>query len=122
MIVAIAVIGGYDPYDEKVKTLVFSCLAGSKVKDILKEVGIETGKQFVIGKLAEQLSQGTIIRINRLIGYGLLAKFGGRGAANVSKLVPLVGGLIGGSMDAAWVFSVGKIAKSLFIHDTDILC
>jgi hypothetical protein len=122
MIVAIAVIGGYDPYDEKVKTLVFSCLAGSKVKDVLKEVGIEAGKQFVMGNLADQLSRGTIVRINRTIGYGLLAKFGGKGVANVSKLIPLVGGVIGGSMDAAWVFSVGKIAKSLFIKDTDILC
>jgi uncharacterized protein (DUF697 family) len=122
MIVSIAIIGGYDPNDEKVKTLVFSCLAGSKVKDILKDIGIEAGKKLVIGNLADNLSRGTIVRINRSIGYGLLAKFGGKGAANLSKMVPLVGGVIGGAMDAAWVLSVGKIAKSLFIKETDILC
>lgn len=121
MISAIAIIGGYDPKDDKVKTFAFSCLAGNIVKDTLKEIGIETGKQFVLKNVIEKISEGVLTRINRAVGYGLLAKFGAKGAANLGKLVPLVGGLIGGAMDGVWVISVGKIAKSLFISDSDLL-
>ncbi|MCL2208265.1 MAG: EcsC family protein [Fibromonadales bacterium] len=121
MISAIAIIGGYDPKDDRVKTFAFSCLAGNVVKDALKEIGIEVGKQFVLKNVIEKISEGVFTRINRAVGYGLLAKFGAKGAANLGKMVPLVGGLIGGAMDGVWVVSVGKIAKSLFINDSDFL-
>jgi len=121
MIAAIAIIGGYDPKDERVKTFAFSCLAGNTVKDILKEIGIEAGKQFVLKNVIGKISEGTLTRINRAVGYGLLAKFGVKGAASLGKMVPLIGGIIGGSMDAVWVASVGKIAKSLFINNSGLL-
>ncbi|MCL2281848.1 MAG: EcsC family protein [Fibromonadales bacterium] len=118
MITAIAIIGGYDPKDERVKTFAFSCLAGNAVKEILKEIGIEAGKQFVLKNLIGKISEGTLTRINRIIGYGLLAKYGVKGTA---KMLPVVGSIIGGTMDGIWVASVGKIAKSIFI-DEEKLC
>jgi len=117
MIMSIAVIGGHDPKDDRVKTLVLSCLAGNAVKDILKEVGIEAGKKIILKTIAGQISQGTLTRVSRVVSFRLLAKFG----TNLGKLIPLIGGIIGGTMDAVWVASVGKIAKQIFISDSEIL-
>ena len=44
MIAAIAHIGGYDVKDDRVKSLVYLCLAGNSAKDLMKEVGIVVGK------------------------------------------------------------------------------
>lgn len=40
MVASIAKIGGYDFYDNRVKTLVYVCLAGNSAKDILKTASI----------------------------------------------------------------------------------
>jgi len=123
MIAAIAILGGYDPKDDRVKTFAFSCLAGNLVKDTLKEIGIEAGKQFVLKNLIGKISEGTITRINRVVGFNLLTKFGEKGMINLSKAVPVIGGVIGGAMDAAWVAKVGQTAKSLFINtELELLC
>ena len=44
MVAAIAYMGGYDLRDDRVKTLVYLCLAGNAAKDILQETGILLGK------------------------------------------------------------------------------
>ena len=41
MIVAIAVIRGYDVHADEVKTLVFLCIIGNSIGDILKQAGIK---------------------------------------------------------------------------------
>jgi hypothetical protein len=115
MIVAIAIIGGYDPRDDKIKSFVYSCLAGSAVKDVLKDAGIKIGQQLVLQKVIPAISYGMLVRINRTVGFRLIAKFGEKGFINLGKMVPLVGGIIGGAMDAVWVAGVGKVAKALFL-------
>jgi hypothetical protein len=40
MIAAIAYMGGYDLNDDKVKTLIYTCLVGNSAKDIFKDSGI----------------------------------------------------------------------------------
>ena len=45
MIAAIAQMGGYDVRDDKVKSLIFACLAGNAAKEVLKDVGIQVGKK-----------------------------------------------------------------------------
>jgi len=117
MIIAVAIIGGYDPKDSRVKTFVYSCLLGNAVKDALKDAGVEVGKRIVLRKIIFAISSGAIIRINRMVGFRLLAKFGEKGLVNLGKLVPVMGGVLGGAMDAVWVAGVGKIAKSIFVED-----
>jgi len=113
MIAAIAIIGGYDPKDERVKAFALSCLVGSGIKNAFKEIGIELGKKIMLG----QISQGMLTRISRFVSLKLLSKFGEKG---VGKILPIVGGVIGGTMDAVWVASVGKVAKSFFIEDSGL--
>ena len=43
MIAAIAKMGGYDVNSDQVQTLVYMCLTGSTIADIVKETGIQIG-------------------------------------------------------------------------------
>ena len=48
MIASIAVMGGYDIRSDQVKSLVYMCLCGSAVTDIVKDVGINVGTKLSI--------------------------------------------------------------------------
>ncbi len=114
MIAAIAKMGGYDLKDDRVKSLVYACLAGDAVKDILKDVGIVVGKKLAINAI-KNISGKTITRINQMVGFRLLTKFGEKGAINLVKIVPVLGGVIGGTVDAVTTNIIGNIARDTFI-------
>lgn len=85
MIAAIAHIGGYDIKDDRVKTLVYACLAGNAAKDILKDIGIVVGTKLTTSAI-KNISGKTIIAINQKVGFRLLTKFGEKGAINLGRL------------------------------------
>ncbi len=116
MIAAIAHIGGHDVRDDRVRTLVYACMAGNGAKEILKDVGIVVGTKFA-QKTIERISGKTIIAINRKVGFRLLTKFGQKGAVNLGKAVPLAGGLVGLFIDSVTTNLIGNIAIDTFIAD-----
>ena len=114
MVAAIAYISGHDVRDDRVKTLCYACLCGNAAKDVLKGAGITIGT-----KLSEQairrLSFEVVKKINKAVGFRLLTKFGQTGVVNLGKAIPLVGGAVDGTFDAAATYAAGKMAKSLFV-------
>jgi len=117
MIGAIAHLRGYNVRSDQVKTLVVACLAGSAALDILKDVGINIGAQ-VTTQVILRISGQVLRRINRAVGFRLVTKAGSRGAVNLVKGVPLVGGVVGGTFDAAATKVVGRTAKRVFVPIT----
>lgn len=114
MIAAIAHMRGYDLKDDQVKTFVFVCLTGQSASDILKQAGIKLGT--AVTKQAIKKIPGEIIKsINKAVGFRLVTKFGEKGIFNLGKAVPIVGGLIGGTVDGVGTNIVGKTAKKLFV-------
>ncbi|MDD2528555.1 MAG: EcsC family protein [Lentimicrobiaceae bacterium] len=118
MIAAIAIIGGYDLRDQKVKSLIFVCLAGNFAKDLIKEAGIAAGTR-ITSKLISNISEDTLKSISKKTGIVLATKSGKKGMVNLSKVVPIAGGLIAASIDALATNLVGKIAIRTFIYDTE---
>ncbi|WP_313644725.1 EcsC family protein [Stenotrophomonas sp.] len=118
MIAAIAHLGGYDLRDDKVKTLVYSCMAGNAAKDILKDVGIQIGKK-VTQNAIKNISKSTITAINRRVGFRLLTKFGEKGVVNLGKAIPLLGGVIGATFDITSTNLIGNIARDAFTPKND---
>jgi hypothetical protein len=55
-----------------------------------------------------------LVEVNKRIGLQLLTKAGGRSIAQFPKLIPVVGGVVGGAFDAVVCRMVGRTAKSLF--------
>lgn len=113
MIAAIAHIRGYDARSHKVRTLAIACLCGTAATDALKDVGISVGAKMTTQAL-NQISGAALTKINQAVGFRLVTKFGTTGAVNLSKLVPVVGGLVSGGLDAATTSAVGETAKKLF--------
>ena len=116
MMAAIAHLGGYDLNDDRVRTLCFACLCGNAARTILREAGVEIGKKMA-GSALRRLPGRTFIEINKKVGFRLLTKFGEKGVINASRAVPLLGGLIGGGVDAAWTKAMGDRARDIFIPE-----
>ena len=115
MIAAIAYIGGHNLNDDRVKTLVYACLAGNAAKDILKDIGIGIGTKLTTNAI-KNISGKTITAINQKVGFRLLTKFGEKGAINLGKAVPLIGGVIGAAFDSFGTNVVGNVARETFIQ------
>lgn len=114
MIAAIAYIADLDPKNDKVKTLVFSCLVANSAKDVVKDVGVAVGNKLAMNAV-KQISGETIKQINKAVGFKLLTKFGEKGVINLGKAIPIIGGLIGGSVDLYATNTVGNIARDAFL-------
>lgn len=114
MIAAIAYMGGHDLKNDKVKSLVYACLAGNAAKDILKDIGIVVGTKLSTQAI-KSISGKTIVAINQKVGFRLLTKFGEKGVVNLGKAVPIVGGIIGGTVDSVVTNTIGNIARDTFI-------
>lgn len=116
MIASIAVMGGYDIRSDQVKSLVYMCLCGSAVTDIVKDVGINVGTKLSITAI-NKISGATLTKINQAVGFRLLTKFGQTGVINLGKSIPFVGGIIGGTVDGVSTKTIGNIAINTFLKN-----
>lgn len=116
MVAAIAIMGGYDVTDDKVKTLVYVCLLGNAANEVMKQVGVKVGAK-VTQAAIKKLSMELIKQINKQVGFRLVTKFGEKGLINLGKAIPVLGGVISGTLDALSTHAIGKAAKVVFIQD-----
>ena len=116
MIAAIAILGGYDVGDDRVKSLVYACMAGNAAKGYLREVGIDISQKLLLSAI-RSIPGKTLTAINQKVGFRLLTKFGEKGVVNIGKAVPLVGAVIGATFEAVSTNMVGNAAKAIFCRD-----
>ena len=115
MIAAIAVMGGYDVKNDRVKTFAYACLAGNGAKEILRKAGVKFGEKLALSSIS-RIPGAVLTKINQAVGFRLLTKFGEKGVVNLGKAIPLVGGVIGGTIEAVSTNSVGNVAREIFIE------
>ena len=113
MIAAIAYINGYDIHSDQVRILAYTCLTGSSAANILKNVGIKISEKMAVNAL-KRVPGAILIKINQQVGFRLVTKFGQKGLVNVIKMMPLVGGVVGGVFDTGMTLTIGNIAKKVF--------
>ncbi|MCB1158798.1 MAG: hypothetical protein KDK45_14955, partial [Leptospiraceae bacterium] len=63
----------------------------------------------------KRVSSSFIQAINQKVGFRLLTKFGEKGLINLSRLIPIAGGLVAGGIDGFSTKGVGEVAKRVFI-------
>lgn len=119
MIAAIAVIGGYNPYDDEVKTLAYMCLVGMAGTDVIKNVGIKVGEKVTINIL-KKIPGKMLIKINQFIGFRLVTKMGTKGVINLIKVIPGISGVIGGGIDAFATKNIANRAIDCFIKNKGV--
>ena len=109
----IAYINGYDIHSDQVRILAYTCLTGSSATNILKNVGIKIGEKAAVNAL-KKIPGAILVKINQQVGFRLVTKFGQKGIINLCKLVPFVGGVVGGGIDTATTIGIGNITKVVF--------
>lgn len=114
MIACLAYMGGYDTRSDQVQTLVYACLAGISMDQIFKSAGIEIGKSFATAMI-KKIPGETLKKINQKVGFRLATKFGSKGVINLGKMVPVVGGVIGGGFDFAETRIIAARAYKMFV-------
>lgn len=113
MIAAIAYMCHEDIHSDKVQTIAYLCLCGNSLADALKDAGVVVGKKLVVAQI-KRLPGEIIKAINRAVGFRLITKFGSKGIINLGKLVPGIGGAVGGGFDFYTTKVIGKKAKKMF--------
>ena len=117
MSAAIAVIYGHDVREDRVRTFVLLTLLGNAGKEVMRQAGIKIGQRVTLA-LIKKIPGRMLIEINKKVGFRLLTKAGERGIVNFTKAVPIIGGLVGGTVDAIACQVVGKFAKKCFGSET----
>lgn len=116
MIGAIAELGGYHEESEEKKTGMYLCLLGSQAGNVLSK----TTSQFTIKFTTAALKKlpGTVLtQINKAVCFRLFTKFGQTGLVNINRMIPILGGVIGASVDALSTYAIAKAAKALFLNE-----
>ena len=114
MITCLAYMGGYDPESDQVQTLIYACLAGISVDQILKNFGVQFGTKLTTAMI-KKIPGSVLTRINQGVGFRLVTKFGSKGLINLGKAVPVVGGVISGGFDFAETRVIAKRAYKMFV-------
>lgn len=115
MIACLAYMGGYDTNSDQVQTLVYACLAGISIDQILKNVSIQFGTKFTVA-MVKKIPGTALQKINQKVGFRFLTKFGSKGLINIGKAVPVIGGVIGGGFDLVETEIIANRAYKMFIE------
>lgn len=114
MIAGLAYMGGYDTDSDQVQTLVYACLTGISVDQVLKQAGIKFGNKFAMA-MVKKIPGEVLAKINQRVGFRFITKFGTKGIINLGKAVPAVGGVIGGGFDFIETKAIANRAYGLFV-------
>ena len=111
---AIAYLRGYKLDDPHTQTAITLVVLGSSAQQALRAVGVSVGQKAAMQAL-KKLPIAVLHEINKKAGFMLVAKYGTkRAAVTLAKGVPLVGGVVGGAVDATMTAAVGRVAKTMF--------
>lgn len=120
MIACTSYMAGFDLNSDQTQTLVYACLAGVAVNNVMKQVGIKFGVKFANG-LIKKIPGKVLTKINQKVGFRFATKFGTKGIINLGKLIPGVGAVIGGGLDLVETKIIAKRSyKWFFEHDFSV--
>lgn len=113
MTAAIAHLYGHNIHADQIKTCCLVSLCGNGATEVLSQFGIKLGRT-VTTALIKKIPGKILSEINKIVGFRLLTKFGEKGLINLGKMVPVVGGVLGGSINGFGTYTIGKAAKKIF--------
>ena len=116
MIACTAYMAGYELSSDQVQTLVYACLAGVSVNEVLKKAGVKFGQKFA-NNLIEKIPGKVLVKINQKVGFRFITKFGEKGIVNLGKMVPGIGAIINGGFDLFETKAIADRAYKLFFEN-----
>lgn len=117
MIACTSYMAGFDLDSDQTQTLIYACLAGVAVNNVIKQASIKFGVKFA-NILIKKIPGKVITKINQKVGFRFVTKFGTKGIVNLGKIVPGVGAVIGGGLDLVETKIIANRSyKCFFEHD-----
>lgn len=113
MAAAIAEIYGHDADEDRIQTFCGLTLLGESATEVLRVAGVAVAEKVTI-KIVEKIPGRILMEINKKVGFRIITKAGEKGAVNLIKIVPFVGGVVSGTIDLLSTQSVGFAAKQAF--------
>ncbi|MBR5111966.1 MAG: EcsC family protein, partial [Clostridia bacterium] len=110
-----AYMAGYDLKSDQVQTLVYACLAGVSVNEVIKKASVKFGEKFA-NSLIEKIPGKVLVKINQKLGFRFITKFGEKGLVNLGKMIPGIGAVINGGLDLVETKAIGSRAYKFFIE------
>ena len=95
--------------------MVYMCLTGTTFADLTKIAGIKFGTKSLEAAI-KKIPGAALVKINQKVGFRFLTKFGQKGIVNLGKMVPLLGGAIGGSVDVVSTMLITRSAIQMFMN------
>lgn len=114
MTAAIAHLRGYDLAKPSVRSAVLLALVGSKADDVLAKAGVAVGGGRWTAMALDRLPKAALMVINKAVGFRLLRMAGEKTLARFGRLVPILGGVIGGGLDGYMMSRIGRHARTEF--------
>ncbi len=114
MIAAVAAIRGYDINSDEVKTLVYLCIVGNSVGDVLKQAGLKSLTNYSAKVLIPKISKSIAAKVAENVGNKLLLKTSTKVLPKLGKMVPVIGGVVSGAYNYAEVSTFAKVARNRF--------
>lgn len=119
MVASIAHLRGWDLQDEAVRSSILVTMAGSTPAGLFSAFGVDVGQKLTVTAI-RRVPIEVIRKINKRVGFMLIAKYGTkRSAITLTKAVPVVGGVVGATVDATYTKTVSTVAKRAFPDVTE---
>jgi hypothetical protein len=115
---AIAYLRGWDIRDPHVRTVAMMLAIGMSAQNVLAALGVKVGQKFA-EQMIKKIPMAVLHSINKKAGFHLVAKFGTKRAAiTLAKGVPILGGIVGGAVDAGATAVIGRATDKALRGDT----
>lgn len=111
-VAVIALLCGWDVNSDRTKTVaLYSLVGGSGTSAVA--TGATAAAKKGAGVALKNLPGTALIAINRSLGFRFITKFGSQGIVNLIDFIPIIGGLVSGSVNAVMTNQAGWLAYGI---------
>lgn len=114
MVLAIAYIFGWNINDRDIATDVLLVIGGNSAMEALSGAGIKIGQEFAKKAVNNHINREVMKKINKVISRKIITKAGEKSFTSFTKLVPVVGAPISGTINWVGTQAVGKTALQFY--------
>lgn len=114
MTAGVARLRGHDIATEQIRTAVLLTLVGADADDLLRKAGMVAPGGRMVNLAAQRLPGPALMVVNKGVGFRLLATVGKGTLSKIGRFVPVIGGVVGGGLDAWMLNKVADNARREF--------
>ena len=111
---ATARVRGYDIDQPEIRSAILLTLIGADSDDLLKKAGLRATGGTFSALAVDRLPAPALMVLNKAIGFRLLGRIGQGTFARLGRLVPVIGGVLGGAIDVYMLSRIGRQAAKEF--------